>query len=134
MLRASGLAVLALTACRSPNEPYGSNGGLRDGQDAVEYMGAPIDGPQGVWSVDVSAVEGGSGYDSTIPIVMLELGGRRVSRDDETFGVLKVIDDHDGSHADLNRRDIAMQSGVSLELHGHSSGTLAKKSYQIEPM
>jgi hypothetical protein len=131
MLRASGMAVLAITACRSPIEPDRSNRGLRDNQDAVENLSTRVDGSQGVWSVAVPD-EGGSGYDSTIPIVMLELGGRRVSRDDDTFGVLKVIDDHDGSHADLHLRDIAMQSGVSLELHGHSSGTLAKKSYQIE--
>ena len=67
-----------------------------------------------------------------MPVVMLELGGQKIVKGDEIVGVLKVIDDHDGSLKDLKRREPATESGVSVEIHGDSSVGMDKKSYRIE--
>ena len=68
---------------------------------------------------------------SVLPVFMVDLGGKEIVQT-ETPGVLKVIEDHDGSHKDLRTSRISVQSGVSLEVHGESSAGLAKKSFRLE--
>jgi hypothetical protein len=63
---------------------------------------------------------------------MISVNGRPIARDRETSGVLRVIEEHDGSLADLAERETSIESRVSVEIHGDASATLAKKSYRLE--
>jgi hypothetical protein len=66
-----------------------------------------------------------------LPVFMLDLSGKEIVRA-ERPGVLKVIEDHDGSLKDLQTSQVAVQSKVSIEIHGDTSAGLAKKSYRFE--
>ncbi len=67
-----------------------------------------------------------------LPVFMVDLGGKDVASDGETPGVLKVIEDHDGTLKGLASSQVSVQSRVSLEIHGDSSAALVKKSYRLE--
>ena len=67
-----------------------------------------------------------------LPVFLLDLGGKAVGEDDEVRGTLTVVETHDGSLAGLADLPAALRSPVVLELHGETSRTLAKKSYQLE--
>jgi hypothetical protein len=69
---------------------------------------------------------------TVLPVFLIDLNGATVTGGREAGGVLKVIEDHDGSLTDLAARQVSMQSRLSLEIHGDSSTDLAKKSYQLE--
>ncbi len=84
---------------------------------------ASFDRQQDVRSEDTSAV---------LPVLMIDLLGKEITRGRETPGVLKVIEDHDGSLKDLPANPISMESRVTVDIHGESSTALAKKSYQLE--
>jgi len=130
---AAFLMLAGLSACGAPSPREalpGANPG-DDGAPLVENMVAPPDGPEHTWPGDRDP-DAGYEESSIVPVVMLELGGQKIGKADEAVGVLKVIEDHDGSLKDLKRRNLSMESGVSVEIHGDSSIGLAKKSYRIE--
>lgn len=131
---AAAFAVLAgLAACGSPSSPNTARGSSAGGEDApiVENMAAVQEERDHSWPGDRDP---DAGYDesSIVPVVTLDLDGQRIVKGKETVGVLKVFEDHDGSLKDLARRDVSMESGVAVEIHGDSSLGLAKKSYRIE--
>jgi len=67
-----------------------------------------------------------------LPVLAVDLDGREIAPGRETWGVLKVIEDHDGSLKDLSASPVAVQSRASFEIHGESSAALSKKSYRFE--
>ena len=102
-----------------------------------EREGAPearaLEGQQGVGPADAAREGSDVDYDSPIlPVVRIDLDGRRVVRGEETRGLLEIIEDHDGSLEDLKKRQVSTSSRVSLEIHGDSTTKLAKKSYRLE--
>lgn len=129
-MAAALLALGGLLACRAQS-PHAPPRGAASGDDRdpiVEHMAAPPEGP-GIWPGERDRDDEES---SPVPVMMIDLGGQRIVKGREAVGVLKVIDDHDGSLKDLTRRDVSLESGVSVEIHGDSSTGLAKKSYRIE--
>jgi len=129
----SGL--LSFTAC---HVPVGSNrapdGSARGGSAAsATNPSAAWDGRQGSGFATISSDEREAERGSPVlPVFLIDLNDRQVAKGAETAGVLKVIEDHDGSLKDLANREASMQSAVSLEIHGDISATLAKKSYRLE--
>lgn len=119
---ASGL--LGLTFCHAPVGPRGSPGGTPRSESASSASVNPV-------RPDRQRDEGEDGS-RALPVFMIDFGDGQVAGDAKTPGVLRVIEDHDGSLADLGSREISMESGVALELHGDSSARLAKPSYQLE--
>ncbi len=69
---------------------------------------------------------------SALPVLILDVPGREIARGSESPGVLKVIEAHDGTLKDVQKREPAVQSAISIEIHGDSSAGLAKKSYRFE--
>ena len=116
--------LLSFSACHVPVDPSRApNGSVRN-----ESLSR---------SLNTSVAPGGQpGEDEigspALPLFIIDRNGRKIAGRDETPGVLRVIEDHDGSLRDLANREISMESEVSLEIHGDSSATLAKKSYQLE--
>ena len=68
---------------------------------------------------------------ANLPVFTLDLEGKEIGRS-ATAGVLRVIEEHDGSLKNLQATQPSVQSRVSVELHGDTSAALAKKSYQLE--
>ncbi len=136
-LRRWNLAVLvclaAGAACHAPAESdRGPEAAASDGRYApVENLAAVAGGPEHTRPGDGADGVRGDGS-PVVPVVMIDLDGRRVVKDRETTGVLNVIEEHDGSLQDLRRREASTRSGVSVEIHGESSTGLAKKSYRLE--
>jgi hypothetical protein len=64
--------------------------------------------------------------------LLIDLDHKQVAKGAETPGTLSIVEAHDGTLADLPYDAVTLQSRISLELHGDSSASLAKKSYQIE--
>lgn len=116
--------LLSLAGCHVPGDPNRApNGSVRyeGSSGAAHPSAAPI------W-------QRGEDKDGApvLPVFMIDLQGRRIGRGHETPGVLKVIEDHDGSLRDLASRQISVESSASFEIHGDISATLAKKSYKLE--
>jgi len=133
-LLATVVGLLTVAACRVPVDPTRSSAdasrsdlvsGARGPLSARTQAGVPsaLFVEEERWVEDVGAV---------LPVFMLDLGGRQIEGRDETPGVLKVIEDHDGSLRNLQRRPVSTQSKVTIEVHGNTSATLAKKSYRLE--
>ena len=116
--------LLSFTACHVPVDPSRAPNG-------------PVRNESSSRALNTSVVPGGQrGEDKigspVLPLFLIELSGKKIAGRDETTGVLRVIEDHDGSLADLGNREVSIESKVSLEIHGDSSATLVKKSYQLE--
>jgi hypothetical protein len=115
--------VLGIVACHAPIGLDGApSGTIRSERVSRATYISPEDRQRG----------GGEHEASALPVFMISLGGARVASGRETPGLLRVIEDHDGPLADLAGRDVTMESGISLEIHGESSATLAKRSYRLE--
>lgn len=69
---------------------------------------------------------------AALPVLMIDADGRAIGKDRETLAALRVIEEHDGTLQHLARSEASVESRVSLEVHGDSSATLAKKSYRLE--
>jgi hypothetical protein len=111
--------LLSVSACQGPVGPNRA-------QSASPAEGSPA-------TTRISNEEGEADSGSRVlPVFMIGLSGRQVSRGVETAGDLQVIEDHDGSLTDLASREVTTRSPVSLEIHGDISTTLAKKSYRLE--
>jgi hypothetical protein len=128
------LAILAgVSGCAGPSQqaPSPDAGAGNGGVAIVGNMPAGSDGQATAWS-GARARDERDDQSSIVPLVMIDLDGQNIVKGQAAVGVLTVIDDHDGSLKDLERRDVSLESGVSVEIHGDSSADLAKKSYRIE--
>jgi hypothetical protein len=125
------VGLLGLTACRVPVDP-----GERSNSSANGSLSGTFDPAARFTSPRTSsrrfAQEEGEDVSPVLPVFMIDLQGRPLTGDDETPGVLTVIEEHDGSLTNLSKSRVALRSGMSLELHGSTSATLAKKSYRLE--
>jgi hypothetical protein len=66
-----------------------------------------------------------------LPVFMIEVGGKAIAKGAKIPGVVKVIEQHDGTLADLATR-VAVPFTMAIEIQGSSSASRPKQSYDIE--
>src|SRR5262245_32752695 len=120
--------LLSLAACGAPLESNRAQDASRsDRPSSALNRSASSASSQDARFAPTSSEDDEDGV-RVLPVFMLDLSGKEIVRA-ERPGVLKVIETHDGSLKDLQTSQVAVQSKVSIEIHGDTSAGLAKKSY-----
>ncbi len=66
-----------------------------------------------------------------LPVLVLDVG-RPIGDTDKVDGFLRVIEDHDGTLADLDAAPVAYVTAIGIEVHGSSSLSYPKLGYKFE--
>src|SRR5262245_54806672 len=56
-----------------------------------------------------------------VPVLMITVGGKAITKDVKIPGTLKVIEDHDGTLTGIEMRPTTLTAKIGVELHGSSS-------------
>lgn len=67
-----------------------------------------------------------------LPIVMIDVAERPLSKDSKVTGSVRIIEQHDGTHTDLEDDPATAQARVAIEVRGDSTVNLPKRSFNIE--
>jgi hypothetical protein len=123
------VGLFSFAACHVQPEPDRASDTVSRAGRASAQNPSARDSTENARSVRLSSAED----DATraLPVFMLDLGGKEIVQSDRP-GVLKVIEEHDGSLEDLRNSRVSVQSGMSVEIHGETSAGLDKKSYRFE--
>ncbi len=67
-----------------------------------------------------------------LPVLLIDVGGDEIVQEVKIDGRFELIEDHDGSFADLDDRPRAAEGLLGIEIRGRTSAGFPKKSYNIE--
>lgn len=69
---------------------------------------------------------------SPLPVIWIETGGKPIVEGTKIAGRIKVIQDHDGTHNDIEEAPVAFDSAMGIEIRGNFTATFPKLSYSVE--
>lgn len=69
---------------------------------------------------------------TVLPVLWLDVNGQTIPDDTKITGSIRVIEDHDGTLADIASRPSSLESSIGIEYRGQWSLQFPKRGYSIE--